>query len=252
MKMIKLTDTKIENLRTFHWIEYFKYNNSHLLKLDFSNTMELSDEEKRLITPSIRAFQIGEGSKGKHLIKEAKDFAIKKDYKEYAEIMKWFIMEENRHSQTLKKYMEVYQIKAVSELWIDRIFRFLRKMAGLECEIIVLVTAEMIALSYYRALSNATGSKLLKTICSQMLRDELKHVVLQSDTLHKISKDRNIIINKLMRGIRKLIMRITVFTVWINYKELFVKGSYSYKIFKKHCMEYLKESIYIERTGKLK
>lgn len=252
MKMIKLTDTKIENLATFHWIEYFKYNNSYLLKLDFNNTMELSNEEKRLITPSIRAFQIGEGSKGEHLIKKAKDFSIKKAYKEYAKIMKWFIMEENRHSQTLKKYMEIYQIEAVSQLWIDRIFRFLRKMAGLECEVMILVTAEMIALSYYRALSNATGSKLLKTICSQMLRDELKHVVLQSDTLHRISKDRNTIVNELMRGIRKLVMRITVFVVWVSYKELFVKGGYTYKIFKGHCMEYLRESIYIEKTGKLK
>lgn len=124
-------------------------------------------------------------------------------------------------------------------------------MMGFECEVIILVTAEMIALSYYTALSNATNSNLLKTICTQMLNDELKHVVLQSDTLHRISKSRNEIINKLIRKIRMFVMRVTVFVVWHKYKNLFIKGGYKYKKFKKYSIEYLKESINIEKTGNL-
>ena len=69
MKRVKLEEAKIENLREFNWIEYFKYNNSHLLKLDFNKGNELTEEEKKPITPSIKAFQIGEGSEGKHLSK---------------------------------------------------------------------------------------------------------------------------------------------------------------------------------------
>lgn len=186
---------------------------------------------------------------GKHLSKVVEKFSIKHNYKNYIEIMKWFIAEENRHSQTLKKYMEIYNIESVKKLWIDNVFRFLRKIMGLECEVIILVTAEMIALSYYTALSNATNSKLLKTICEQMLNDELKHVVLQSDTLHRISKNRNKVINKIVRGIRKFVMRFTVFVVWYKFKKLFLKGGYSYKLFKKHCIGYLNESINIEKTG---
>ena len=165
--------------------------------------------------------------------------------------MKWFVMEENRHSQTLKKYMEIYEIKPVNKLWIDKIFRILRKTMGLECEVIVLVTAEMIALSYYTALSNATNSNLLKTICSQMLNDELRHIVLQSDTLYRISKNRNKIINQLIRNIRKILMNGTVFVVWHKYKELFIKGGFEYKKFKKYSLEYLSESINIEKTGEI-
>lgn len=251
MERAKLVETKIENLKEYDWVEYFKYNNSHLLKLDFSNNTELSEEEKKLITPSIKAFQIGEGSEGKHLTKVVEKFAIKNDYEEYKEIMKWFITEENRHSQTLKKYMEIYEIEPIEKLWIDNIFRILRKIMGLECEVIVLVTAEMIALSYYTALSNATDSKLLKTICTQMLNDELKHVVLQSDTLHKIYAKRNKFINRIVTDLRKLVMNATVFVVWHKYKELFLKGDYSYKKFKTHCTEYLNESIQIQKTGSL-
>lgn len=46
MERVKLKTTKIKKLSNFDWIEYFKYNNSHLLKLDFSNNTKLSNEEK--------------------------------------------------------------------------------------------------------------------------------------------------------------------------------------------------------------
>ena len=87
--------------------------------------------------------------------------------------MNWFILEENRHSQTLKRYLDIYGIKPENTMWIDTIFRMLRKLMGLECEVTILVMAEMITLSYYTAFSNATHSELLKTMCKQMLNDEL-------------------------------------------------------------------------------
>lgn len=249
MKRIRLCETDIKSIKEYDWIKYFEYNNSHLLKIDFNNSRELSEDEIKLITPSIRAFQIGEGSEGRHLTKCVKKFSIKTGYKEYKTIMKWFVLEENRHSQTLKKYMDIYHIEPAKKLWIDNVFRLLRKLMGLECEIIVLVTAEMIALSYYTALSHAVNSEVLSIICQQMLNDELKHVVLQSATLHRISVGRYNTINHLIRFMRKIIMRSTVFVVWHKYKALFLRGNYPYKKFKNHCMEYLKESIQIENTG---
>ena len=60
---------------------------------------------------------------------------------------------------------------------LDSIFRRLRQVNGIRSEVTVLVTAEIIALSYYTALKNATKSSALKSICSQMLHDELPHVV---------------------------------------------------------------------------
>ena len=145
--------------------------------------------------------------------------------------------------------MDVYGTEVEQKLWIDNIFRFLRKLIGIECEVIVLVTAEMIALSYYDALSDSTNSKLLKNICEQMLNDELKHVVLQSDTLNRISLDRSKLVNNISRTIRKAMMSITSFIVWRKYKKVFEKGGYTKKLFKENCKFYLYESIAIEKTG---
>lgn len=246
-----LKQSGIEKISEFNWIEYFKYNNSHLLKLDFSIDNELSDYEKQFISPSIKAFQLGEGSKGVHLMKCVKNYTEKTGYYEYTEIMKWFVTEENRHSQTLKKYMQIYDIAPDKRNLLDNIFRLLRKLTGLECEIIVLVTAEMIALPYYTALSDSTNSTLLKTICAQMLNDELKHIVLQSDTLHRISLNRNELINNSVRVIRKILMSITSFVVYHKFSKLFTNGNYSYKKFKYECKKYLSDSICIEKTGAL-
>lgn len=247
--MVDLKETKIENLQEFDWVEYFQYNNAHLLKLDYERKNELTKEEIELITPSIKAFQIGEGSEGKYLKKVVKKFAERTGDFAYEKAMDWFILEENRHSQTLKKYMEIYHIQPVQKIWIDKAFRQLRKLMGLECEVIVLVTAEMIALSYYTALANSTSSTLLKTICQQMLQDELKHVVFQSYTLQKISKNRRQGINRMIRAFRKFFMRVTSSIVFYLYRNLFLKGGYDKIKFKKDCMSYLEQSIEIERRG---
>lgn len=247
MKRVNLKQTGIEDIKSFDWIEYFKYNNSHLIPLDYSINNELNRGQKRLIFPSIKAFQIGEGSDGAHLTAVVKAFAEKTEYPEFPEIMRWFIVEENRHSQMLKAYLETYGEECEKSLWIDNIFRGLRKLMGIECEVIVLVTAEMIALSYYDALADATDSVLLKDICAQMLHDELIHIVLQSDTLNRISSGRAEFFNTISRVTRKILMSVTSSVVWKKYKDVFIKAGYTKKDFKENCKFYLNQSITIEK-----
>ena len=247
MKRVNLKETGIEDIKSFDWVEYFKYNNAHLIPLDYSLNNELNRGQKRLIFPSIKAFQIGEGSDGAHLTSVVKAFAEKTEYPEFPEIMKWFIVEENRHSKMLKAYLEAYGEECVNSLWIDNIFRGLRRLMGIECEVIVLVTAEMIALSYYDALADATDSVLLKDICTQMLHDELMHIVLQSDTLNRISSGRAKFFNTISRTIRKILMSVTSSVVWKKYKDVFIKSGYTKKDFKENCKFYLNQSISIEK-----
>ena len=97
--------------------------------------------------------------------------------------MRYFIKEENTHSAYLAQYMKWHRVPERKRSVLDSIFRRLRQVNGIRSEVTVLVTAEIIALSYYTALKNATKSSALKSICSQMLHDELPHVVFQSYTL---------------------------------------------------------------------
>lgn len=107
-------------------------------------------DRKGLIQPSVRAFQKGEGSDGANLLRQAEIFSVKTGEKGYKKAIRWFIKEENFHSAYLRKFMDFHKIRPLKKSRLDDIFRILRKLGGLKCEVTILVTAEIIALTYFR------------------------------------------------------------------------------------------------------
>ena len=84
----------------------------------------------------------------------------------------------------------------------------------------------------------------IKTTVTEIVSDKIKNEIkiVQISDLHgsTFGKDNN----KLIRKIRIFVMKLTTFVVWHKYKELFLKGDYEYKKFKKHSIEYpVKNSI---------
>ena len=243
--MVRLSDLHIGDVKKIDWSAYFEENSRHRLEIDFSKENGLSENEKRMIFPSIQRFQIGEASKGWFLLKCAKHYAEKENAPEYFEAMKWFVREENCHSAYLKKYMDYYNVPVRKGSALDWIFRFLRKTWGLKSEVTVLVTAEMIALSYYSALAQCAVSPALKSICEQMLHDELRHIVFQSMTLHKLK------INSLENMLRIILMEVTLLVVWSSMKDVFGAGGYTFRRFATDSLGYLRQSIKISKNGEL-
>lgn len=243
--MILLSTLPMRDLSRFNWAAHFESNNNHRLQIDFTEEPELTPQEKKLISPSIQSFQKGEASEGRFLLHCARRYAGRNQAPEYPEAMKWFIREENWHSAYLKKFMDYHQIPARPHSFLDDVFRFLRKTGGLRSEIIVLVTAEMIALSYYRALAACVPSPALKSICRQMLKDELPHIVFQSHTLYKLKS------HPLERLLRILLMEATMTVVWLSMKDVFLAGGYSYRRLAADCLGYLQQSIKLEKDGRL-
>ncbi len=243
--MISLSTLPIGDLSQFDWIAHFKANHNHRLQIDFSAEPELTPEEKSLISPSIQSFQKGEASGGHFLLRCARRYADRNHDPEYPGAMEWFVREENWHSAYLRKYMDYHRIPVSRHSLLDDIFRLLRKTGGLRSEVIVLITAEMIALSYYRALAECVDSPALKSICRQMLKDELPHIVFQSHTLYKLKPHP---IEKLLRI---LLMEAAMTVVWFCYKNVFQTGGYSYRRLAADCFGYLRQSIRIEEKGNL-
>lgn len=237
--MINITKSKMNYFHYHNWINYFKHNNRQRLKTDFSQETRLSENELALILPSIQAFQRGEGSDGRYLQKAAAKWAKKSGRPEYEEAMAWFIREENQHSSYLKEFMNYYHIDEAKSSFLDWVFRRLRQLAGLRCEVTVLVTAEMIALTYYDALSRSTDSPALKSICRQMLRDELPHIMFQSYTLGQF-KD-----GPFSRLLRILLTEITSLFVWGAFHQVYQAGGYSFSRFFKENLGYLRQSIFL-------
>ena len=209
------------------WKEYFEKNQSHFLDINWAAVDSLTDEEKNWIAASIAQFQKGESSEGKHLFSHAKKYADT----EYTECIKLFIREEQMHARVLGQFMEKYNIPKIKNHWVDGIFRWLRKLAGMENTITVLVTAEIIAKIYYNALRHATSSALLQSICRQILEDEDNHISFQCYTIYKLGeKKKNL--GRLIRQTWHLILMLgTIMVVWMTHRGVLKKGGYYFSRF---------------------
>ena len=234
--MIELRNDPSVKYSYDEWLEFFRENDKHRLQIDFSNETTLPADIKALILSSVSAFQIGEHSDGLHLIKISEAFASKFDEPTYPEVMKLFIREENFHSSYLGEFMRYHELPLRKSNFLDRTFRRLRRRSDIRPEIVTLVTAEIIALSYYSVLSDATDSPALKRICAQMLHDELPHVIFQSYTLGHFKE------SKWLKLQRQLLMRAATLAVWTAYGKVFRAAGWTYSKFKHENLGYLRQS----------
>ena len=241
--MIDITKSKMNEFGYGEWASYFALNDTQRLVLNFLQEKELTAQERKLIFPSVRAFSKGEGSDGAYLMKTVESFIRESGEKDYLGAMQLFVKEENFHSAYLREYMEHYGVEPLSSSFLDSVFRRLRKAGGLKCEVTILVTAEMIALTYYDALSKCTDSPVLKKICAQMLHDELPHIMFQSYTLSHFE------VRKIDKLLRAFAMRITTLFVYCAFRNVFKTGGYNLRKFSKENMGYLKQSIYLSERN---
>ncbi len=237
--MVDFTKSRMNRFTYKEWDDYFAQNDRHRLEIDFSREKILSKAMKKQIFPSIREFQKGEGSDGSYLMEAASAFADKYGIPEYKEAMGRFVREENWHSAYLKKYMDFHQVKTKKNSFLDKVFRRLRRLGGIRCEVTVLVTAEMIALTYYEALSRNTDSAALKSICRQMLSDEIPHIMFQSYTLSYFSN------NLFYKCMRIALMEATLLFVWGTFGNVYRAGGYDFCEFLKENMGYLRQSMFL-------
>jgi hypothetical protein len=127
--------------------------------------------------------------------------------------------------------MELEGIPRLRRHWVDQTFRGMRKLAGLEVTVTVLSTAEIIAVPYYRALRNATGSPLLRALCERILLDEAAHLRFQAWNLARLRESGA----PAWRGPRwrahECLLAATSLVVWREHGPVFRAAGYRYDQF---------------------
>ncbi len=177
--------------RSQWWNQYFSKNSQQLLAIPWEMRNELTPSEKKAITNSIQKFQLGEGSDGHHLILASQRYAERYNDLDYADAVRLFIAEEQRHSRDLGHFMSINNIPQITSTYSDWVFRRVRRIAtSIEIMIMTLLVAETIALVYYKALGKATKSKVLDVLCEQILKDEYCHIRFQTERLAILRRDR--------------------------------------------------------------
>lgn len=175
-----------------------------------------------MIAASLQQFQRGERSEGKHLFAFAKKFPDPA----YLACIRLFIPEEQKHANVLARFMKKHDIPVIESHWVDGVFRRLRKLAGIENTVRVLLVAETIAKVYYKGLYQATGSVVLKKICAQILLDEEQHIRFQCDALQFFFR-RKTFLSRLFTWLWQwILMTGTILVVWWHHKKVLLKGGY--------------------------
>jgi hypothetical protein len=209
------------------WCGHFRNDAATSDRLPWDDPTGLSSEELRCIQSSIQQFQLGEGSSGSRLLKRGLEYANAAADPRFIDALKLFVKQEQRHSAYLLRFMQREGIAATSGHWVDTVFRRLRVLAGLELCLRVLVSAEIIAIPYYEALSAATQSPLLQAICSRILRDEAAHLRFQASMLSRLSASRSFFADRVVSAVHRMFLLVTCYVVWFEHGRVFRAAGYS-------------------------
>ena len=186
------------------WLRYFRANSAEP-RLPWDDGYRLSGAERTVVIESIQQFQLGENAQGRRLLERAQALDA-----QYAGALRLFIQEEQRHSY-----------------FLHAAFRRLRGFAGLELRMRVLATAEALAIPYYTALREATGSTLLKSICTRILEEESEHLRFQAFTFGRFGSRRPALLRSFVRAAHRWFLMATTLLVWMEHGLVFRAGGYS-------------------------
>ncbi len=218
------------------WLNHFEHHAQHPRCVPQGLYDLLRPDERRLIARSIATFQLGEQSEGRMLLQAAQRFARGRRIPALARIAELFIREEQRHAALLRAFMEDHHIALKRTDWTDRVFRLVRRLAGLELYIYILISAELIGIVYYRALEAATDCQRLKVLCRGLVSDELAHVGFESQLLLALRAGRAAPVQALMRLAHRTFFAGTASVVWLTHRSVLRQGGYGARSFLRVCL----------------
>ncbi len=203
------------------WYRHFldKRDTSSLLPWD--DTYILCARERRAVVRSIQQFQVGEWARGRGLVRRASSHPIISSDRWFLASLELFISEEQHHSSMLGCFLDHQRIPKLGSHWVNRVFRRLRKLAGLEVCVMVLVTAEVLAVPFYSALRDATRSRLLRSICARILHDEAAHLNYQALTLGLIRRSRGSRAGIVCSYCHPILFHCTALVLWQQHHRVF-------------------------------
>lgn len=217
------------------WLDHFEYHATNRCVLPPGKPGDLTGYERRLIARSIATFQLGEQSEGRSLQLAAERYERAHDAAPLAQIVSLLIAEEQHHAALLGAFMDEHGMPRKRGDWTDHVFRRLRRLAGFELYLSVLVTAELIGKVYYRALEVATGSRQLQALCRMLVADELAHIGFETDLLRGMHESKSPPVRWLHTAAFRTFFTGASLVVWCEHRRILRSAGYHFGTFMRAC-----------------
>jgi hypothetical protein len=207
-----------------YWIEHF-VRNAQIRRVNWNLVPAITAAEKRRIVTSLKAWQLGETSDGTHLLLAATRYADAVGDAEYPDAVRLFIAEEQKHGRHLGRYLDLIGEPRLTRNWGDTLFRWVRyHNASMELWTLAVITVESAAQVFYRAMRDATGCALLREICTDILIDEVAHIVFQKERLYTIFQNKTPSAKRLSCHAYSIFFDCVGLVVWVAHRRLFQAG----------------------------
>ncbi|RPD42185.1 ferritin-like domain-containing protein [Chitinophaga barathri] len=216
---------------THDWVRFFRHNATHH-RVNWDLMPGITPSQTKTILRHLQAWQLGETSDGRHLLRAAFLHARKTGDEHFVEAMQLFIKEEQKHGENLGRYLDMIGQPRVGHNWGDTLFRKARHFnTSMEAWTLAVLTVESGAQVFYQSLKDATSCVLLKQICREILIDEAYHIEFQRERMEQIFRAKS----SLSRLVCKIVYRVfyfsTIHVMWFAHRELFKAGGNTYGSF---------------------
>ncbi|SHM86193.1 ferritin-like domain-containing protein [Chitinophaga sp. CF418] len=211
------------------WILHFK-ENAKKQRIDWSLSPDISEQEISAILHSLQAWQLGETSDGRHLLKAVTRYAKQTNDLPYIEATALFIKEEQKHGNNLGIYLDRIGKPRIKADLGDTLFRKVRYFnANMEIWTLTVTVVESTAQVFYQSMKDATRCKLLKQICTDILIDEAPHIEFQTERLSIIFNGKTALGKAIAHKAYYIFYFSTALVVWMAHKKLFKAGGNTFR-----------------------
>jgi hypothetical protein len=211
------------------WVSYFK-DNLEIKRINWQQSPTITNEEQKNVLKSLQAWQLGETSDGKNLLKASAMYAEKINDPYYIKAVQLFIREEQKHGYNLGKYLNMIEQPRIQKNWGDTLFRKIRCLNNsMEWWTLAVISVESTAQIFYQSLKDATQCTLLKEICTDILIDEAPHIQFQRERLAVIFHSRSMASKNIGYHFYKFFFLSTSIVVWFAHRKLFKAGGNNFR-----------------------
>ncbi len=213
---------------TQDWVRFFRYNATHH-RVNWDLSPSITPSQTKAVLRSLQAWQLGETSDGRNLLRASFLHARKTGDGHFVEAMQLFIKEEQKHGENLGRYLDLIGQPRIRHNWGDTLFRRARHFnTSMESWTLAVLTVESAAQVFYQSLKDATSCILLKQICREILIDEAYHIQFQRERMEQLFQAKSLPGRAFSRLFYKVFYFATIHVIWFAHRRLFKAGGNTY------------------------
>jgi len=165
-----------------HWIRRFTANRMNRPEPDWGAPLNISEAKRKALAWSLAEYQLGDGGGPCRLIAHNAE-RLRASAAEIRRVTDLWFAEEGEHSRLLTGAVKRLSGTFVETTYAFRMFCRVRKLFGVQFEMLVLLVVEIVSTGYYRLIRRHAGDPPIEAMCRLILRDEAGHIAFHRDRL---------------------------------------------------------------------